>query len=437
MLMRLEVTDGQGRLQSISLEFESGELSAAKELIAFARRPAVADRARVPAPAGERIRTLVERYCASACWQGRSRDDIRGDLMQIAWLRGDVPPADLTRRQFGDAQDVLRRLPANMNKLRATKGRSVEEILALGLPPQSATTVKKKWERLIAFLDWAEGRGYVERNLACGVRMRARHGSYEKFTDDDLRRLFETEEYTVGFGEAFKYWVPLIGLFSGARLEEICQLHVADVAPIDGVLCFRITVEVDPEQGDASHEKRLKTADSSARVCPVHPTLIALGLEVFVDDLRKRGYKRLFPELRVDAAGKVGGRATEWFTAYRRSRSVGDALGRSRKAFHSFRHTVNYRLQLAGVPLEVREQLVGHKSRAINAAVYGGPLGPQTLLDALERLTYSLNLPQYTPRVAHERARRKAQRQRNFDWKQTPSRSLRPSAPQRRQPLGQ
>jgi len=222
-------------------------------------------------------------------------------------------------------------LPVNMNKLSATRGKSVDEILALGLPPQSATTVRKKWKRFISFLDWAEGRGHVEKNLARGVKIRARHGSYEKFTDDDLRRLFETDEYASGFDEAFKYWVPLIGLFSGARLEEICQLHVADVTTIDGVLCFRITTQVDPEHGDPSHEKRLKTADSSARICPVHPVLIDLGFAGFVDDLRKRGHKRLFPELRVDGQGRVGGRATEWFTAYRRSRKVGDVAGRSRK----------------------------------------------------------------------------------------------------------
>jgi len=410
MLIRLEMADGDGPLRSISLEFESGEIAAAKELIAFASRAAGADPVRVRAAAGERLRTLIERYCASAGWQGRSRQDIRGDLMQVAWLLGDVPPAGPTRQQLGDAQDLLRRLPANVNKLPATRGRSVQEILALGLRPQSATTVKKKWERLVAFLDWAEGRGYVERNLARGVRMRARHGSYEKFSDDDLLRLFASGEYASGFDEAFKYWVPLIGLFSGARLEEICQLHVADVVRIDGVLCFRITADVDPEHGDLSHEKRLKTDGSSTRLCPVHPALADLGLDAYVEDLRERGYRRLFPELRVDAAGRVGGRATEWFTAYRRSVKVGAAAGRSRKAFHSFRHTVNHRLQLAGVSLEVREQLVGHKSRAINAAVYGGPLGPRTLLDALERLTYDLDLPPYRPRGGHERARRKGRR---------------------------
>ena len=407
MRIKLDLANKGSPLQGIELEFDSHELTAAKELIAFARQPAIGEpappRIAVELPAAERIGTLIERYCASANWQASSREDIRGDLMQVAWLLGNVPPREVTRQQLGDAQDLLRKLPVNMNKLSATRGKSVDEILALGLPPQSATTVRKKWKRFISFLDWAEGRGHVEKNLARGVKIRARHGSYEKFTDDDLRRLFETDEYASGFDEAFKYWVPLIGLFSGARLEEICQLHVADVTTIDGVLCFRITTQVDPEHGDPSHEKRLKTADSSARICPVHPVLIDLGFAGFVDDLRKRGHKRLFPELRVDGQGRVGGRATEWFTAYRRSRKVGDVAGRSRKAFHSFRHTVNYRLQVAGVPLEVREQLVGHKSRTINSAVYGGPLKVRTLLEALSHLTYDLELPSYSSKAEHRR----------------------------------
>jgi integrase len=116
--------------------------------------------------------------------------------------------------------------------------------------------------------------------------------------------------------------------------------------------------------------------------------------------------ERLKDSLRVDAQGRVGGRATEWFTAYRRSKRVGDAIGRSRKAFHSFRHTVNYRLQLAGVPLEVREQLVGHKSRTINAAVYGGPLKARTLLEALKCLNCNLCLFPCQARPSYERARK-------------------------------
>jgi len=51
----------------------------------------------------------------------------------------------------------------------------------------------------------------------------------------------------------------------------------------------------------------------------------------------------------------------------------------------------------------VREQLVGHKSRTINSAVYGGPLKVRTLLEALSHLTYDLELPSYSSKAEHRR----------------------------------
>ncbi len=67
-----------------------------------------------------------------------------------------------------------------------------------------------------------------------------------------------------------RFWVPLIGLHSGLRLNEICSLGVDDVAPRDGVDC--LIVRPDAESG-----KLLKTR-AAARVVPVHPELRRCGL---------------------------------------------------------------------------------------------------------------------------------------------------------------
>jgi integrase len=111
--------------------------------------------------------------------------------------------------------------------------------------------------------------------------------------------------------------------------------------------------------------------------------------------LRARGESRLFPELPLDATGRHSPRASEWFTDYRRACGVGAATGRSRKVFHSFRHTMNATLQREGVPQELREALTGHASEAINVRVYGGTIAVGRLAEAIAVLRYPVRIARY------------------------------------------
>ena len=57
------------------------------------------------------------------------------------------------------------------------------------------------------------------------------------------------------------YWMPLLGLFTGARISELCQLRTADVSMVDGVDVLRIT--------DEGEGQGLKT-EAGRRLVPVH-----------------------------------------------------------------------------------------------------------------------------------------------------------------------
>ncbi|MGQ0526264.1 MAG: site-specific integrase [Betaproteobacteria bacterium] len=405
-----------GLLKSVRTEATPEEADAANRIV-----PALIKAARDPVPAdpvkangnGPRLFEQIDKYLAegSATWTAQSALDIKGDFAQFKSILGDMPVAELGHEPFNRLRDTLLQLPANINKLAQTKGKPIEEILTLGLPPQSANTVKKKWGRLITFCTWLEGRGLIDRNYAQGKKPKAKAQRYEKFTKADLCALFESAEYRSGtFAEAFKYWLPLLGLYTGARLEELAQLHLADIKhnPETGILVFDITTDLDGESGAAT-VKNLKT-EGSDRVCPVHPALVEAGLLRYVDELKAGGYDRLFPELTLDSVGKVGPRASEWFTEYRRSKSVGDLTGRSRKVFHSFRHTMNATLQKAGITQEIREALSGHVSKSINTRIYGDRLLLQVLRESLEKLDYGLALHPFVSRAEHEAARKRAVR---------------------------
>lgn len=352
-----------------------------------------------PASAAKALSWVWEKYqsenARTGAWSDSSAKDLRGDFQQFLAIVGDVPIGELTKADLVAAKDKLLCLPANLNKRAALKGKSINEILALELPAQSPSTVNKKLERIRAFLTWAQANDYVVENVAQGIGVKAKSRSFDKFTLGDLKKLFESMEYAQHtFDQPYKYWVPLIALFTGARLEEICQLYLADMKLHEDGWFFHITQELEANDQSDGHKKKLKT-DSSERVCPVHPKLVELGLLAYIDKQRGAGHVRFFPELRVDEGGRLGPQAGKWFTRYRRAQGVGSVKERSTKVFHSFRHTMNAQLQTLGVAQEIREMLCGHRPTAINVAVYGAKKLDHLLVEANAKLHYAIEFTPY------------------------------------------
>jgi integrase len=114
----------------------------------------------------------------------------------------------------------------------------------------------------------------------------------------------------------------LLGLYTGARLEELCQLHQEDVRDEEGIWVISIN-----DQG----EKKLKT-HASKRIIPVHPKLIELGLPDYVTSQQDKGETRLFPELTRGRDG-YSTAASKWFSRYRQS--IGLFNQSPPKDFHS------------------------------------------------------------------------------------------------------
>src|SRR5262249_43576204 len=111
-----------------------------------------------------------------------------------------------------------------------------------------------------------------------------------------------------------KFWVPLIGIFSLMRLEEICQLHVGDLVQIDGIWMFRVTEDL----SEVPHQRRLKN-EASVRMVPVHKILLEIGILDLIAG-RRNPNALLFPALKPSAQdGKLGTSISKWWTRYRRA----------------------------------------------------------------------------------------------------------------------
>ena len=169
-------------------------------------------------------------------------------------------------------------------------------------------------------------------------------------------------------------WAPLIALFSGMRLGEICQLRTGDLQHDAGeIWYFSVT-----EEGEGQQVK----TDAGIRRVPVHSMLVRCGL---LDYAKALPPGRLFPGLSPGGPdGKLGWYFTRRYTEYRRSVGV----ERPRLAFHSFRKNVSTVLDNAGVPQSDLAALIGHE-RGFTFDTYSKGLELERLRGITEKIQYS------------------------------------------------
>ena len=241
----------------------------------------------------------------------------------------------------------------------------------------SARTISKHVSFLRAAFQCSVDDGVLEVNPFNGVKV-AEDEQEQKtkarvpFSVDELQKIFTSDVYQDGYvarpslGDAC-FWLPLLALHSGARLEELAQLGSDSILkhPEFGWY-FKIRTE---------GTRRVKNKNSWRNV-PVHPSLLKFG---FLEYVKKRT-GQLFPALKGDKYGKVGTVFSTWFGLHLTTLGITD----ERKVFHSFRHTFIQicKTKSLHIPPEVREAIVGHVSADRISAEYGDdfyPLDPQVM----------------------------------------------------------
>ena len=159
-------------------------------------------------------------------------------------------------------------------------------------------------------------------------------------------------------GGAAAYWVPLLGLFTGARIGELCQLRVEDVADDGAGPVLRITEEAEGAT--------LKTS-ASRREVPIHEELVRLGFLDYARAMREAGEVSLWPKMRF-RKGKPGANFSLWFRTARAQVPEGVP------DFHSLRHTVRTALTEAGVVESIKDRITGHEVKgSTGTRVYEHP----------------------------------------------------------------
>ena len=288
------------------------------------------------------------------------------------------------------------KLPANVNKNPLYREKTIAQVLALKPRDTLAVnTVNKHLMRVSALFAWAKKHGYVRENYFDKLTLKKKRRAHEEraaFTETELTALFGTDQYRDHrFLHPHYYWLPLLGLYTGARLEELCQLHLEDLHEVDGIWVFDI---------NDTGEKKLKTP-ASERLIPLHAHLITLGLLEYLERLRARGEIRLFPKLKRGRDG-YSQAASRWFSRYREPLGLQNQT--PRKDFHSFRHTFANTLKQQGIEEVQVAALIGHSKGGITFERYGKPFLPAFLANVIETLHYDAALTAVRPFYAKGRA---------------------------------
>lgn len=242
-------------------------------------------------------------------------------------------------------------------------------------------TVKKNLGLITSLLNFAVDEGLISANPFARIKVPLSKAVERlEYSIEDIAKIFgsplfvDGERPRGGGGEA-AVWLPLIGAYTGARLEEIAQLRPADLFhDKDYGWCFSIL--------DLDDNQHLKT-ESSRRRIPVHPALIAAGLIEYRAHVLDDHQQWLFPDLTPHVNGTRSGNWSKWWGRYART-TIG--ITDKRKVYHSWRHAFKTACRGAQIPEEVHDFLTGHASASIGRNYGQQPL--DVLRHAIDKFSY-------------------------------------------------
>jgi len=334
-------------------------------------------------------KTLVE----TGKVKGKTIEGYEISLNLFVEVIGDKRIFELNQKDGRDFRETLRKLPPRRQTDDRYRLKSLSEILEINLPvskTMSPRTINQNYiQKCSSWMKWCIDLGYYNGdNIFKGKTVKGEINlgiEKKQFTDVELKLIFNRKNY---LGETLKrkshirypvYWIPLLGLHTGCRLNELCQLHVSDVKPIGRLWCLDINNE--------SPDKSLKN-EPSIRTIPIHQVLIDLGFVKYVQTLEKRGVKRVFHELTHDRDGYFRNVSRFFNGTYLPKLGI----KRKGKNFHSFRHSLTNHLKQKGINENYVDELTGHKWNTMTFGTYSQKYEPKILLEqCVSKISFNLD----------------------------------------------
>ncbi|QTF91670.1 site-specific integrase [Halomonas sp. BM-2019] len=326
-------------------------------------------------PATPTLTALWDKYAGHqlAGAREKSRHESRHALSVFVELVGDLPADTFDKAAARDFVERLADYPTRRS-LGRFASMTLEEIQAGDYPRISVVTQTKNISLLSGYAAWLVNFGYLPANPLTGLKPKRTSGSGKRktWTRDELAQWFGSETHRHAGG--WQYWLPLLGIYTGARLEEMAALAPDDIRHHQGI------DYIDIHGRDGRHIKNA----GSWRLVPIHSRLVELGLLDYM--VARAGQERLFD---VTAwKGRFGFRPSKWFTYHRQKLGIGPD-------FHGLRHTVAEELRLMGGQGHVISWLLGHSAQNMTDQ-YGADGDKRQRLPLLAELVERLDWPIYS-----------------------------------------
>jgi integrase len=357
----------------------------------------------------EAVGAYSQLYLPQTLSSEKEIDRIRTGIALLAEFEGDLSIGAVTAdtlRHFRDHH--LASMPANENRVRIKFGttsmtESVNVISDSDWPRMSAGERDQRMQWICRMFRWFHSQKWIGDDPSTGLRgesvltkaQRTREATNrqerEEFTPEEIQKIFcspifqpnsvhQTKAGTFRTFQPFHYWLPLLGLFTGARIGELCQLY------LDDIRCEEEAWFIDINKN--SNDKSLKNSWSTRRV-PLHPALLSLGFSEWCGKLRAAGYARLFPELSWNVTNRY---AKEPIRAMSQFLEKAGMPRDGTRVFHSFRHGLNNALQKrSAMPDIMRKRLMGHEpGEGVNERHYLSDPKPADMLGYVSKLDMGL-----------------------------------------------
>ena len=326
--------------------------------------------------------------------RGKTDDEVRNSVKFLTECFGDIPIGDITKEKSNIIKSHIKNYPKNRTKIPKYRDKDFHSLMKMKIPQKDKihlTTINKHLGNLSSFMNWCVNNGYCTTNPFIGMKIKQKRSprdERDRFSEKEIKEIFSKQNYLhytkVEKDSYYRYWVPLIGVFTGMRCGEICSLYLDNVRGITGNKrskrwCFDIVEE--PNRPD----KRLKT-QSSRRIVPIHDTLLELGFVDFIKLLKKdQERKRVFEELKYSEGSYVRNISQFWNRRYLPLLGIKT----DKNGFHSFRHSVIDHLKQQGVEPHFINELVGHSQGNIDLDRYGKRYNPDILYNkCVKRIVY-------------------------------------------------
>ncbi|WP_339496206.1 tyrosine-type recombinase/integrase [Pseudomonas sp. RA_105y_Pfl2_P56] len=231
------------------------------------------------------------------------------------------------------------------------------------------STVNQILAKLSAVFSWGELNGHLEKRYDKKLKLtKGTESDRKAFSQEQISRLMA---YASSLPEAsWKRWLLSLGVISGGRLNEICQLTTGDIITLkSGVTALSIN-----ERGEG---KSVKTKGST-RLIPLTDGAYGFDLAAFlryVDSCKAEGKDKL---------AQLGYRhAGEWVNQQAIPMALEGSYARG-LVYHSLRHSLSSLMQAHGVPTTHAQAVMGHVTGTITFDTYGSGVPVEVLAEMLK-----------------------------------------------------